>query len=80
MRSITFVNKEVRDQLDKIQTKENKKELFPEHEFIASCLRIGITIQDLKFLTYVDVMKILLSFIDIKENKATQQDINSLLG
>jgi hypothetical protein len=80
LRSITFVNKEVRDQLDKIQTKENKKELFPEHEFIASCLRIGITIQDLKFLTYVDVMKILLSFIDIKENKATQQDINSLLG
>jgi hypothetical protein len=80
LRSTTFVNPEVIEQLEKIPVKDNKKELFPEHEFVASCLRIGLALQDLKILTYVDVMKILLSFIDIKENKATQQDINRLLG
>lgn len=58
--------------------------MFPEHEFVASCLRIGLTTVDLKELTYVDVMKILLSFIaDNKETnkrEATQRDIDKLLG
>lgn len=40
--------------------------------------------KDLKYLTYVDVLKIFLSFKDIKkENKtktATQKDIDRLLG
>ncbi len=56
--------------------------MFPEHSFISSCLRVGITINDLKLLTYVDVMKILLSFIDTKETNtknATQRDIDKLL-
>lgn len=57
-------------------------EVFPEHEFLASCLRVGLHISDLKELTYIDVMKILLTFIDSKPkgNKATQSDIDMLLG
>ena len=56
--------------------------MFPEHEFLASCLRVGLHISDLKELTYIDVMKILLTFIDSKPkgNKATQSDIDMLLG
>lgn len=62
----------------------NEKPIFPEHEFIASCLRIGLSISDLKQMTYVDVMKILLAYIDYgRDNKvknATQQDIDKLFG
>ena len=56
--------------------------MFPEHEFLASCLRVGLHISDLKELTYIDVMKILLTFIDSKPRRkeATQKDIDMLLG
>ncbi len=59
------------------------EEVFPEHEFLSSCLRIGLTISDLKELTYVDVMKILFTFIGndkIGQKLATQSDIDKLLG
>lgn len=57
--------------------------MFPEHEFLGSCLRIGLHISDLKELTYVDVMKIFLTFIGDKngnKKEATQTDIDKLLG
>ena len=60
---------------------------FPEHSFLLACLRLGLTIQDLKQLTYVDVMKIFLSIEKPKNGKkkeigrpATQADIDRLLG
>lgn len=49
---------------------------------MASCLRVGLTINDLKILNYVDVMKILLSFLPKQIDKtrnATQQDIDRFL-
>lgn len=62
---------------------DSEEVLFPEHHFLLACLRIGLTIQDLKFLTYVDVMKIFLSIEtkkkDTKVRKATQADIDRLL-
>lgn len=45
-------------------------------------MRNGITYEFLKKFTYVDIMKILISFIDDdeeKEQEATQQDIDKLL-
>ena len=61
-----------------------KEESFPEHSFYGSCLRAGLTIHDLKTFTYVDIIKILLSFISDKKTntipKATQADIDKLLG
>lgn len=58
--------------------------LFPEHHFLLACLKLGLTIQDLNILTYVDVLKIFLS-IETNETsrneirKATQADIDRLL-
>ncbi len=62
---------------------DSEEPLFPEHHFLLACLRLGLTVQDLKFLTYVDIMKIFLS-IETKEKdkgvrKATQADIDRLL-
>ena len=57
--------------------------MFPEHEFLGSCLRIGLHISDLKELTYIDVMKILITFIQDnkpRRREATQSDIDKLLG
>lgn len=60
--------------------------LFPEHHFLLACFRLGLTIQDLKFLTYVDIMKIFLSIEGQKQDEktevarpATQADIDRLL-
>ena len=62
---------------------DSEEPLFPEHHFLLACLRLGLTVQDLKFLTYVDVMKIFLSIETKKKDtgvrKATQTDIDRLL-
>lgn len=62
---------------------DSEEVLFPEHHFLLACLRLGLTIQDLRFLTYVDVMKIFLSIETKKKDtgvrKATQSDIDRLL-
>lgn len=64
-------------------TGNDSEVLFPEHEFLATCLQIGISVQDLKILTYIDVIKIFLSLIQAKSTKkikkATQEDIDKLL-
>ncbi len=86
------MDKKVSDELEKINgNKEDEEEsLFPEHEFLSTCLRMGLRIEDLKILTYVDVLKILISFIG-KDNKkesvtkngvreATQEDIQRLVA
>lgn len=66
---------------------DSEEPLFPEHHFLLACLRLGLTIQDLRFLSYVDVIKIFLS-IEPRKNKkvvtsgvrkATQADIDRLL-
>lgn len=59
--------------------------MFPEHEFLVTCLRIGLKIEDLKVLTYVDVLKILISFFDNDKEEdgikmATQEDIQNLVA
>lgn len=66
---------------------DSEEPLFPEHHFLLACFRLGLTIQDLRFLTYVDIMKIFLS-IESREGakgstsavrEATQADIDRLL-
>ena len=82
MRSRNFVDEELIKELDKIECSGDSEDIFPEHSFIASALKIGLNINDLKELTYVDVMKILISYIDKKseEQKPTQEHINMLTG
>lgn len=74
------MDKELIDRLQKIEQSESKV-LFEEHSFIASCLKIGLTIQDLKELEYKDVAKIMLCYADEpkkKPKKATQVDWDRL--
>lgn len=71
-------------------TKEKKEDesLFPEHDFLATCLRMGLRIEDLKILTFIDVIKILVSFIGKEDKKestngireATKEDIDNLVA
>lgn len=84
---VAFVDETVIEELKKINTSESqKKEIFPEHEFLAACLRIGLKIEDLKILTYVDVYKIFISFFDNDKEEengtrmATQEDIQNLVA
>lgn len=83
---IAFVDEELSTELKKLSSGNEEEPIFPEHSFIATCLRAGLTMKDLKSMTYVDVMKILLSFISPKskeeENgyrKATQADWDKLM-
>lgn len=82
MRSRNFVDEDLNQELKKIESSGNIYDPFPEHSFIASSLKIGLSISDLKELTYIDVMKILISYIDKKseEQKPTQEQINMLTG
>lgn len=83
------MDEKVYEELEEInkESKNKKESLFPEHEFLVSCLRIGLKIEDLKILTYVDVLKIFISFCDKDtidtENggrKATQKEIDALVA
>lgn len=88
MPSTAFVDEKVFKKLEEInkESKNKKESLFPEHEFLAACLRIGLKIEDLKTLTYVDVLKIFISFFDNDKEEengtrmATQEDIQNLVA
>lgn len=85
---VAFVDETVIEELKKINTSEEKnKELFPEHEFLAACLRMGLRIEDLKILTYMDVYKIFISFFNSEKKEdsngvrqATQEDIKNIVA
>lgn len=83
---IAFVDEETFEELSKLTKNEKVTESkFPEYDFVATALKIGLTTTDLKELTYIDVLKILISFLEdkkVKSNvkKATQSDIDRLLG
>lgn len=78
----SFIDVDVIKELKKMPG-DTTEVLFPEHFFILACLRVGLTLEDLKFLTYLDVMKIFLSIEakkeDSKVRKATQADIDKFL-
>lgn len=81
------MDNQVSKELIKINSNsKDEKELFPEHEFLVTCLRLGLKIDDLKILTYVDVLKMFISFLGIdnktesRERKATKEEINKLVA
>lgn len=88
MPSTTFVDEEVIKELKKIVKNEEETELkFPEHDFFATTLKIGLAIEDLRTLTYVDILKIFISFLQKDKDKtingtrkATQEEINQLVA
>jgi hypothetical protein len=82
------VDEEAIKELKKLVKSEEEINLkFPEHDFFATALKIGITIEDLKELTYVDILKIFISFLQKDKDKttngvrkATQAEINQLVA
>ena len=97
MLPIAFVDIELEKNIENIlknskttDSKEDKKELYPEHSFFSICTKLGISYEYLEKFTYVDIMKIVYSFLEtnIESNKeekqeqvrmATQADIDKLL-
>lgn len=80
----SFINEEVKKELEKLPNNNENEDisLFPEYDFLSICLKINLNMQDLKLLTYIDVLKIFLSNCDIKRNSkyrnATQADWDRL--
>ena len=76
-----FVDNELYEKIKNIsKNKSVSIEEYPEQEFIASCLRVGLTTKDLEELTYIEAMKVLYSFLEKKQTirRATQEDWDRL--
>lgn len=89
MPSLHFYNEEVFKEIEKLQNKEqsNEEDLFEEHQFILDCLEMGLTLDNLKELSYVDVLKMMICRIKkFKKSekpqikKASQSDWDALAG
>lgn len=82
-----FTDEIVSKELGKISNNNTEKSIFPEHDFLISCLQLKLTIEDLKILTYIDVMKMFVLTLNTTKSennidqtrKATQADIDKLL-
>lgn len=74
------MDKELIEELEK--HKGDSEVLFEEHSFIASCLKIGLSLSDLKELEFKDVAKIMLCYADTQKTtkRATQADWDRLAG
>lgn len=84
MPSTTFVDEKVIKELSKIKG-DSEDSIFPEHDFYLACIRLGLRIEDLRYLSYLDVLKIFICLNkqkpkNKKERKATQADIDRLLA
>ena len=82
MPSTTFVDEQVVEELSKING-DSEESIFPEHDFYLACIRLGLRLEDLKYLSYIDVLKIFICLSEPKnkkERKATQADIDRLLA
>lgn len=67
--------------LIKNKGKKKKTEGLEEHHFMAACLGLGIKMDDMKELEYVDIAKIMICTIpeDTKYRKATAEDWDKLM-
>lgn len=80
------MDKQVFEEFEKYKTTNNEESLYPEHEFIISCLRIGLKLEDLKLLTFVDIIKLFMSYIGKPEKQeegtrmATQEEIQKMVA
>lgn len=65
----------------KLLKNKGKRKDLEEHNFIASCLGLGMSVGDLKEMEYVDIIKIMICTIpeDKKYQKATAEDWDKLM-
>lgn len=57
----------------------NDEEPLDIYEVVALAKRLNITLNDLKEMSFVSLVNILLSSVEEKESKATQKDIDNFL-
>lgn len=73
---------ELQEQIKLLKSKnKNKKEDLGEHYFIGACLQIGLRIEDIKDMEYVDIAKIMITMLpeDTKYRKATAEDWDKIM-
>lgn len=51
-----------------------------EYEVVALAKRLNITIEDMKQMSFVSLINILISTVEEKERTATQEDIDRVFG
>lgn len=75
------MDNELLEQLKLLKTKNNETTELEDYRFVSVCLQMGLTIQDLKELEYIDVAKIMIASIpeDKKYKKATAEDWDKLM-
>ena len=63
------------------KTKTTSNQPVDEYEIIALAKRLNITLEDMKQMSFVSLMNILLSTTDSDtEKKATEEDIRKMFG
>lgn len=66
----------------KLISKKKESQTLEEHQFISNCLKIGLSMDDLKVMEYKDVLKILICYNRNGKEKriATTSDWDRLCG
>ena len=64
----------------KINKTSSNNEPIDEYEVVALAKRLNITFDDMDQMSFVSLMNILLSSVEDKEKKPTQQDIDKMFG
>lgn len=63
-----------------IKTKGNNNDPIDEYEVVALAKRLNITFEDMKQMSFVSLINILLSSVEETETNATQEDIDKYFG
>ena len=64
----------------KINSKSSNNDPIDEYEVVALAKRLNITFDDMDKMSFVSLMNILLSTVEEKEAKPTQEDIDKMFG
>lgn len=64
----------------KINSSSSNDDPIDEYEVVALAKRLNITLDDMDRMSFVSLMNILLSTVEEKETKPTQEDIDKMFG
>lgn len=63
-----------------INSDSNNDEPIDEYEVVALAKRLNISMDDMSNMSFVSLINILISSVEDKEKKPTQQDIDRMFG
>jgi len=66
--------------LKKVNLPKTNSEEVDEFEVVALAKRLNITFDDMKEMSYISLMNILLSSVEETSKNATQEDIDRMFG